>query len=56
MRPLEITRSDEDEEYDEECDPENAGGVHIGRPRNKPLLQRMAEEKRNYLEKGSLAG
>jgi hypothetical protein len=55
MRPLEITRSDDDEEY-EECDDPESAGINVGRPRNKPLLQRMAEEKRNYLEKGSLAG
>ena len=61
MRPLEITRVEEEVEYDENDeneDIENGPGVqrnHNPR-RTKPLLLRMAEEKRNYLERGSLAG
>ncbi|CAG7827516.1 unnamed protein product [Allacma fusca] len=58
MRPLEITRMEDDGDYDNEEDIENgpeSNQVHIPR-RGKNLLQRMAEEKRNYLEKGSIAG
>lgn len=61
MRPLEITRVEEEEEdegdYDEN-DLENGTQVQRNQHprRTKPLLLRMAEEKRNYLERGSLAG
>jgi len=46
MRPLEVQVETIDD-YEE--DPDRV-------PKTKPLLQRMAEDKRNYLDRGSLAG
>lgn len=48
MKPLEVQIDLEDEE--EEEDVERGGG------KSKNLLQRMAEDKKHYLERGSLAG
>ncbi|CAL8110736.1 unnamed protein product [Orchesella dallaii] len=50
MKPLEVQVEMDDDDDDEE-DVERGGGG-----RSKPLLQRMAEDKRHYLERGSLAG
>jgi len=50
MKPLEVQVQMDDEDDDEEEDVEKGGR------RSKPLLQRMAEDKRHYLERGSLAG
>jgi hypothetical protein len=47
MRPLEVQVQFQ---LDDEEDPEDPI------PRTKPLLQRMAEDKRNYLDRGSLSG
>jgi hypothetical protein len=46
MKPLEVQVETVDD-YEE--DPDRI-------PRTKPLLQRMAEDKRNYFDRGSLAG
>lgn len=48
MKPLEVQVQMEDEEEYEE-DPDRI-------PKTKPLLQRMAEDKRNYFDRGSLSG
>jgi len=50
MKPLEVRREPLQEEY---CDGEDSEEKVS---KNKPLLQRMAEDKRNQMEKGSLAG
>ena len=47
MKPLEVSRELIEDEVDD--DPQKVS-------RNKPLLQRMAEDKRNLMEKGSIAG
>lgn len=58
MKPLEVQvellDDDEEEEGDEGEDVESRGGGR--RTKGKPLLQRMAEDKRHYMERGSLAG
>jgi len=48
MKPLEVSREPLEDDYTED-DPQKV-------PRNKPLLQRMAEDKRNLMDRGSLAG
>lgn len=48
MKPLEVQVQLEDDEDDDE-DPDRI-------PKSKPLLQRMAEDKRNYMDRGSLSG
>lgn len=50
MKPLEVQVIMDDEEEDE--DVENPDRI----PKTKPLLLRMAEDKRNYLDRGSLSG
>lgn len=57
MKPLEVQvlLEDDDEEEEDEEEDEDAD-VEKGRRKGKPLLQRMAEDKRHYMERGSLAG
>ncbi len=56
MKPLEVQVLLEDDEEDEDEEEDEDADVEKGRRRGKPLLQRMADDKRHYLERGSLAG
>lgn len=51
MRPLEVETRPVEEGFDENQDEEKP---HPNAPRS--LLQRMADDKRNYMEKSSIAG